>query len=484
MYFRTNAVKDISMSEAPASLIDAVDQRAFLSLVKLIGSGQALAMVGAGLSAQLGYPTWGDLLNVLHQRAGGAIDKLDPGRRGRAEAILSSLPSRNGPPSTVGQKPPAASLLDSRDSPQEYKDALGEDFTFVLREVFRRDHTPDATVRSVVRMPFRHVLTTNYDHALIRAHQLEHGGEAAPLDWSNRKEALGFMFGLSSLHDDTRKYVHLHGHVDVPDSLLLTDLQYTERYVRNDESSKRLFAVFAMQRVVFFGFSMDDPDLSAILRSVNATTGHEEPRHYAIMSIDPAREDRHVYRRRFLQKFGVLPVFFEKTPDAGYEGLATIVRELAIAVDAMRSEQGVMTKPLTVEAPTDDDAPIERGPVDHEDPHKNQFGGRATRRGRQVLAQVETLKQQWYGVRLEVCALPGHDRIPSGAKVRFYLHDSFATPVRTRTVGESGTAVLEIECYGAFTVGVRIEHDVGDRETLLELDLAGLEYAPARFRTS
>jgi len=61
--------------------------------------------------------------------------------------------------------------------------------------------------------------------------------------------------------------------------------------------------------------------------------------------------------------------------------------------------------------------------------------------------------------------------------VKFHLHDSFAQPERTARASK-GKAVLNVEAYGAFTVGILVERD----GTMLELDLANVESAPKKFR--
>jgi hypothetical protein len=75
-----------------------------------------------------------------------------------------------------------------------------------------------------------------------------------------------------------------------------------------------------------------------------------------------------------------------------------------------------------------------------------------------------------------VTGAPGTKRTLTG-DVIFHLHDSFPGPER-RVAAVRGKATLEVEAYGAFTVGVVVEQD----GTLLELDLADLPRAPKRFR--
>jgi hypothetical protein len=114
--------------------------------------------------------------------------------------------------------------------------------------------------------------------------------------------------------------------------------------------------------------------------------------------------------------------------------------------------------------------------VNPHDPQKGQWGGLTTRNGWRLTGEVAMISEGWYGITLTVEAAPGERKALVGT-VTFHLHNSFRKPVRKRQASE-GRAVLELEAYGAFTVGVHIAAD----DTLLELDLAELEDAPKRFR--
>jgi hypothetical protein len=110
------------------------------------------------------------------------------------------------------------------------------------------------------------------------------------------------------------------------------------------------------------------------------------------------------------------------------------------------------------------------------DPQKGQWGGLSSANGWRVSAEVTTLAEDWFDIRITVQAAPGSKKSLQG-HVTFHLHDSFAKHERHVPV-RSGRATLGVEAYGAFTVGVVVEQD----GTELELDLAELPHAPQRFR--
>jgi hypothetical protein len=114
--------------------------------------------------------------------------------------------------------------------------------------------------------------------------------------------------------------------------------------------------------------------------------------------------------------------------------------------------------------------------VNPRDPQKGQWGGRRARDGWRVRAKVIEKEKDWFRVTLTVFPDPRVAKKLKGT-VTFFLHDSFAEPVRRVAVARN-KAELKVWTYGAFTVGVLIDED----GTMLELDLARVPYAPKAFR--
>ncbi len=114
--------------------------------------------------------------------------------------------------------------------------------------------------------------------------------------------------------------------------------------------------------------------------------------------------------------------------------------------------------------------------INPDDPQKGLWGGKSSSNGWTVTAKVIEAETDWFQTRLFVCAQPGSRKRLSGT-VTFFLHNSFAKPIR-KVNAVDGAAALRTWSYGAFTVGVMIHVD----GTTLELDLAELEDAPKKFR--
>ncbi|MGP1354532.1 MAG: hypothetical protein ACTS1Z_14545 [Parasphingopyxis sp.] len=118
-----------------------------------------------------------------------------------------------------------------------------------------------------------------------------------------------------------------------------------------------------------------------------------------------------------------------------------------------------------------------------DDPWKNVFGGSASVNGVTLSANVYPKKgdDELFSIEVKLAITetlrPGSS--PAGSLARVYLHPTFPNSIREYTMAP-GRDLLSIPliAYGAFTVGVQ-RLDNGD---LLELDLATLPDAPAKFR--
>jgi hypothetical protein len=448
-----------------------------------------IAMIGAGTSVRLGYPSWPGLLKRLDALAVNAV----------ASPRQQAAPSVQDYPDMLWRA-------------QEYRRRLGDArFGTELQEIFKPSGKTDDFLDDLVRLPFSHFITTNYDPALEEAHQRVFGREAVSINWDDRDDVVEF---ITRVADPIwrRRYVHLHGRWDQPSSIVLSDADYTRRYVQSDDTPKKLFAIFALRRFVFIGFSLSDPDLMAVLREVAARIGGTEARHFALVGYQQG-ENLEMHRNRFIAKFGVAPVFFDTT-GGDYTGLPILISAL---LDACRRKPAEPWIPQPATKPTIDESqelrspwdglyfgqddrvdlrryevapeglesvPMYRSaepppaelPRDEHDPNKGCYGGTPSANGKVLRATVRPTKgdDDWFDVRLEVAAEPGQP--PLEGTVKFHLHPTFSIPEIAREV-KDGVARLKLTAWGAFTVGAETSDG-----TKLELDLAELPSAPMAFR--
>ena len=167
----------------------------------------------------------------------------------------------------------------------------------------------------LVELPFRGILTTNYDTVLkeallekkIEAEQKEEKAiliDETPLLIGTDPPRLIHEFLLARNNDPKipQRIAHLHGMYRTPESIILSYNDYVTKYGLYVEQPnqyqsnkdkwtlhrKLLWSVLATRRVVFIGFSMDDPYFKKMLETViEDLWGWDQSIHFAIMSYFP-----------------------------------------------------------------------------------------------------------------------------------------------------------------------------------------------------
>ena len=416
---------------------------AFENLVKVM-RGKPIALIGAGVSVGAGYPTWPELMDLFHN-------------------TILEFPTLAAAPKYIHQ---LARVEDPLWRAEEYRRLIGKTgFESLVWNTFRPKNGPVSTLlQALIKLNFSHVLTTNYDTSLETAYQSA-GSEIAVINWSDRKEVGTFLREVAG-RGEKRYFVYLHGKYDAPDRIVLTERDYAERYLLADEASKKLFAVFMVRPVVFIGFSLSDPELMNLIRSIQGYTQSDVSIHFVILPLRPD-QDEGAIAGWLNGKYGIEPVFYPMTQK--HERLLDVLQELSIYTheDAAEKVKEVTKRPS-----------LKRTEVDPDDPHKGRWGGRAERNGRIISATVKAAEDDadWFEVKLTVEPTTTRSK-PLTGKVTFYLHPTF-TPDKVTVNVQNGRAEYEVYCYGAFTVGAVADNG----RTKLELDLSTLPDAPARFR--
>ncbi|MCW5756708.1 MAG: SIR2 family protein [Phycisphaeraceae bacterium] len=257
-------------------------------------------VVGAGTSAAVGYPLWRPLIQRLAQAV----------RTKRSE-----------------QSPHLDGILAQRDAlwqAQKLRELLGEELYWSeLRSAFTgSDDRFTKLHTTLLSLPFRHVLTTNYDRVFERAAG-SHPFFAFDFDEGT---ALGQFLDGWSKPDNPRHIVHVHGSIERPSGIVLTLADYRARYQQANWATEALKQLFAFD-TVFIGFSLDDEDVMAAFDYFSALFGQAEPKHFAILA-EPSDGHSAVLRTRLRDRFRVEPVFYASTPD--HAALPVLIEKLYI----------------------------------------------------------------------------------------------------------------------------------------------------------
>jgi len=208
---------------------------------------------GAGVSARGGLPSWPSYLSKL----GAAAGEYDPYIKFIIDKAVAD-----------GALTDAASLyLMCRDMP-ESKKLLG------LQEPLL--HFDWARLSDLVKLPFRSVVTTNFDRLLFAAYAKGAGLAAREVNIDDP------ALSAAKFADDFF-VARLHGRVELPTSMRLSR-EHFALLPTNESYVGFLEHLFTRRQVLFVGFSFLDPAIATILRSVRTSTmGMHGQEHWALV---------------------------------------------------------------------------------------------------------------------------------------------------------------------------------------------------------
>lgn len=280
-----------------------------------------VGFVGAGSSVRAGYPWWLRLLDMMHERLEGSHSNEELVRARNEPDLLV----RAGAYRKMFDRGQYNAFMRERFGPE-----IGEPGKF---------HT------DLVSLPFRHLLTTNYDDLLERAHVSAFSKMPARVELTNGSAVQDFLAHAGSRKQ--RRYVYLHGRYDNPADIVLTEEDYQRRYAQSDNAETLLTVLFASQRFLIIGFSLSDLDLMAIFRRVVAKLQFEEPLHFALTPLG-ASDDPVGVRKRLQEKYKIDPIFYPATRDhAGLHDLVTrLLNELQPRDDLPQEERDLIREIL------------------------------------------------------------------------------------------------------------------------------------------
>lgn len=226
-------------------------------LIDLVNSGDAVAIVGSGVSTEAGLPSWGDLFSELANE----LDKRN----------LSTLDAR----SVAAQKkyPEAFDRLAALTT----RDAVHAEVSALVRRV----STAGRHHGRLADWPLRFYVTTNYDHLLERASNQR----LVPV--GNRGAE------LHKVSADVRDIVwHLHGGCDLASDasqLVIGKADYDDFYPASN-AVEALKAVTRLYRCIFVGFGFNDEDFIHVLKTVGRLSHSGRPS-FAFLAYDDASSD-------------------------------------------------------------------------------------------------------------------------------------------------------------------------------------------------
>lgn len=293
-------------------------------LIQAIVSDRAVLVAGAGVSQHAGYPGWSELLSMLESRAA-AIDAMATQQIKETDPLVR------------------AERLKSILGSEEYHSVLSDIFSD-RQPTHHRDH------ETLVSIPFSDIFTTNYDRVLRHAHTAVHK-EPPNYCHGGEQQELG---ELRRARRQKRWYVHLHGVVDQPDSIVLAQNDYDTLYLKSPPYTDFLGQFLISSSLIFIGFSLEDEDFKRMLNQAYGIAGRSKPRHFVILERPKRAElaDAEAKAADRRAKYGISTVYFDN-PHKDFQGLWELVSYIHDEITRLHQHKKRELKNLIVDLADD-----------------------------------------------------------------------------------------------------------------------------------
>jgi hypothetical protein len=346
------------------------------AMVDLFVSEETVLVIGAGCSVRLKYPTWPALLSKLAALAAEVAN--DHG----AEFHPDETHVREDPLRYAGWIKAFIQRCDVK---------LDKYYGFLSGEFGEKEIDPFH--RLLVKIPSRGILTTNYDPSLDLAlmttdRSMMTADRALVIEDDSARRVSEFLASLNRDSGIPRRIAHLHGRYDRPKSIILTEADYVDKYHSRLNDAQRgairdvfrdgmagqqavsvdglidqlesavppwslhrklLWSILATRRVVFIGFSLNDPYLGQMLALVADDLWRwKEAHHFAIMALsEVGTTQTKLEAEQFRRKYAVGVVFYENREAQRHQGLDSLVEEIANAC-GVAAESKLEDQPASV----------------------------------------------------------------------------------------------------------------------------------------
>jgi hypothetical protein len=285
-------------SAPPAPTVPPVPDDLKDALIK----GRCAAFIGAGLSVGAGYPKWEALITTLITRA---VSKgyIDAKKRGELEHMTKTA---------------SKWLLVA----QELTDSYGRaTFHTELVTIFEAINAmPTAVHKLVTEIPFKFVVTTNYDQLI----------ENAYFPKFNRIPKIFTHADVSDFADSLWKQdffiLKAHGDLQKKSGIILTENDYRTIIYSSNGYRSLLATIFTTKTILFLGVSLNDPELQMLLSSLHDAFHGSGPYHYALVSSDEFNDTEATLWRK---NYNIQCILYK--PSTGHPEVETFLNNLKYA---------------------------------------------------------------------------------------------------------------------------------------------------------
>ena len=272
-----------------------------------------LPFVGAGLSMDMGFPSWEGFLEDLAAECG------------KSDEIAALL--------REGKYEEAAEAVEQGLSPEIFNRRIAHTFGTRKSDMCELK----GSVLALPEMAAGAVVTTNFDRVLERVFR-EAGAGFEHVGWGSQVDSI-----RQAIAENKPFLLKIHGDAEERTGRVLTKGEYEKHYTPGDPQGLRaqLARVFQGRTVLFLGCSLGKDRtmdvLSELLRQASGLT------HFAVVG-KPAREEELFAKQQILGQRGILPIFY---PTGRHELIEPLVRWIA----SLRPSPRVAGAELVLERP-------------------------------------------------------------------------------------------------------------------------------------
>jgi hypothetical protein len=274
-------------------------------LIEVLKTKKCFAFVGAGISASSGYPSWKDLLLTLIE-----VGIKDYGFKTAHAAELKSLLDQDSKFLVVAQE-----LSDLFNRP-----ILVEEIAKYFKGIVEH---PSPVLDSLTKLPFKGVITTNYDQLLENAYAVRLR-KIPP--YYTYKDAANFADALWSGDFFILK---AHGDIVRKETIILTERDYRSIIYSHPGYRTMFSSIVTTHSLFFVGVSLNDPETQMLLAHMHHAFDGGGPTHYALV---PSETFNETLVSRWRKDFRVQCICYN--PSAGHPEVNGFLTRLATEITA------------------------------------------------------------------------------------------------------------------------------------------------------
>jgi tetratricopeptide (TPR) repeat protein len=289
-------------------------------LVEALKNGKAIAIVGSGLTTQVGGPSWDDLLYGIlaeackirpeeTEKIKAAFQEIKDNHLLGAAALLKSVLGSGFPNAVVRQIDWKRALLPRKEIKEmdDICDALFE----TCGPCEKRNLIPSINHRMIMQLPFRAIITTNYDRLLEKASTAEK---------INSVFTRSYPYLPKRVVEGKWFLLKVHGCVDTPEDIILSRDDY-RKALFGEPLHDMLDSLFKTNEKFWIGYGHNDPTLDFLV---------DECREKLHLNggFAAAKKQNYVLQNRF-ETAGIQPSWLDD-----YSQISGFLRKLAEATNS------------------------------------------------------------------------------------------------------------------------------------------------------